>query len=94
MTNPFRQRDRARLYDAMVKEYRERGPVLFYPHLREEPLNTNVLRHPGNSWAGWFWRGFTDSLPATMWDAGSKQQFTYVCYRAGRDMALNEEGKP
>ena len=62
MTNPFRQRDRARLYDAMVKEYRERGPVLFYPHLREEPLNTNVLRHPGNSWAGWFWRGFADSL--------------------------------
>jgi hypothetical protein len=81
--NPFRQRDRKRHFDGMVKAYLTKHKNL---------VRADGSRHNGNSWATYFWRGYDDSIPARAWDASSKEMMAYVTYCAGRAVA-KAEGK-
>lgn len=81
ITNRFRQRNRRAHFDAVVRAYQAKHKDIIRP---------SGQRCLGNSIAGYFWRGYDDSMPATAWDRGSREMMAFVSYSAGRAVALSE----
>lgn len=82
--NPFRQRMRRRHFDVVVRAYQNRHPDIIRP---------SGARCLGNSIAGYFWRGYDNSIPERAWDAASKEMMAYVSYAAGRAVAESEKAE-
>jgi hypothetical protein len=76
ITNPFRQKDRKRMFDGVVRAYLA----------KHRDIGTPDKRHRGNSIAGYFWRGY-DNVRPEQWDRESREMMAYVSYRAGQEVA-------
>jgi hypothetical protein len=79
MPNRFRNKDMRANYDCAVENYRNGSNLLFY----------KGNRHRGNAWATTFWWGF-DGVARERWDSKSRKMTSWAWYRAGEDMAKEE----
>ena len=74
---PFKDKEKARQFEAMVKAYDTRHKDLIRP---------DGNRCEGNGWASSFWKGYDPDYAAMWsprWDRGSKNTIGYICWRAG-----------
>jgi len=97
MRNPFRQKDRAKVYQAAVECYQSKHRDLFLADGTRRGAHRYSL---SSNFAISFWDGYDGKEPAGGWSPELKRMLRYPAWCAGRDIKAvesetsPEQGKP